>query len=166
MVRRSLLAVPLSALAACGGPAAGPPAPAPAPAPHVLDVAVSVDSVVRAAASVLTKLEWVLTSHDVAEGTLAAERQALYDRNSEWMSCPEGYVWTGAPGVRFPRSTMAIELEASRDGDRTRVRITGRALRAEAYDPLTRSMERVQCVSAGAIERVLADSLRARFAGR
>lgn len=164
-MRRSPLPVLLPLLAACGGPAAGPPTPA-TPEPLVLEVTAPVDSVVRVAASVLTKMEWVLISHDVAEGTLAAERQALYDRNFEWMSCPEGYVWTGAPGVRFPRSTVGIELEASREGNGARVRISGRVLRAEAYEPLTRSMERVRCVTNGAFERVLADSLRARFAGR
>jgi hypothetical protein len=130
------------------------------PPPAALTLPAPPDTVLAVGRQVLTRLGWTLTTDSVTQGSIAAVRTEPGDANRRWMVCPEGYTWWG-PGL--PHSTVAVQLEARLGPEGTNVRISAEVPRAYAYDRYFRETHPIRCVSSGAIEAALADSLRARL---
>jgi hypothetical protein len=136
------------------------PGAPPPPAPRALLLPVPPDSVVAAAAHVLSQLEWSVTVQSPDKGVLQAERIRAQGGNAQWIACAPGYRWWG-PGL--PRSTMRVDLTATPGSEGTRVAIVATVVNAWAWSPFDRITEPVKCVSSGEIEATLAGALRERF---
>jgi hypothetical protein len=152
-------------LSAC----AGSPPPEP-PAPRSLEVGAAPDSAISAAAGILRSAGWTVQPAEESAAALAAEHEGRGDENGQWMTCETGVGRTGdrRRATRELQSKVSVRIRAEPAERGSVVHILGGIAEAWSRMPFNdpRSVftfVRSRCVSSGAIEALLADSLKSRF---
>jgi hypothetical protein len=155
------------ALLAAGCAGSAPPEP---PAPRSVDLSVKPDSAISAAARILRAAGWTVQLAEESAASLTAEHAGRGDENGPWMSCETGVGRTGdrRRATRELESKVSVRIRAEPAERGSVVHILGAI--AEAWsrmpfnDPRSAfSFVRSRCVSSGAIEALVADSLTSTF---
>lgn len=155
---RSSSILPLLALAGCINASKGPAAPA----PESLTVSATPARVLAVARAAFVAARWDVTLSDNDGGVVRAEHVAAREGNATWISCPGKIGTPDGPhsaNAGFT-STIAVEVFAQLTAGGTSVQISGSVTKAQTDGMLGDRID-VACVSSGAMEQALADSIQA-----
>ena len=133
-----------------------PPAPPP-PEPMVVTVDLTPEAVLQRASRVIAESGWSVMVLDGGAGILRAERTARRAENEPWLRC-EGNFGSSPESIGTQQMTSTVEVTVTvmeTEGE-TRVRVVGRVTEAMTT---ALGVSHFDCVSSGAIENAIAESL-------